>query len=302
MNATLVFRLFCPLFLCVLLAGCGRNDTVQEADFDIPPSLYDRMRVSYNIVRNQQLGMSGELDGEEMIALMAMGNRDAASVANGPRGEMTFVHDGRSDEERRRLWPFDVEAFEAKLEASLVRDEKGLYRKKDDDGELFAFNPTMRAVNAEMEQWAIGQLDAVFKRVTPDQYEKMCGEPPKAGEEILIWAISNDGKEFFSIERREGAWELRSYQYIRWDGKERPLVYVEFHSFPNRKEAVAMLTALHDVRSLNNLAVLYWRHRVFPLQFNPVEIKDMLEVAKKEGVACAKANLAVLKAHLPNVK
>ena len=47
------------------------------------------------------------------------------------------------------------------------------------------------------------------------------------------------------------------------------------------------------------MAVLYWRHRVFPMNFDPAEIKEMLEIAQRGGVSCAKGNLAVLDAHIP---
>lgn len=114
-----------------------------------------------------------------------------------------------------------------------------------------------------------------------------------------MWAIPGDGDEYFAIEGSDGAWNLRSYQYILWDGEDNPTLYAEFYSFPNRKEAVAMRTARHDVRSLHNMAVLYWRHRIFPMQFNSEEIKEMLEIARRAKVSCAKANLQVLSAHIP---
>ena len=302
MKTKLAFSILTPFLLCALLIGCGRSDTASESPFDIPPSLVEKMRVSYNIVRNKMAGTGASLDGEEMMAMLQLGYENAAAIAERPRGKMVFADDGRSEEERRQLWPFDVEAFEATLEASLVRDEEGLYHQKDDDGELFPFNPTMRGINTELEEWAVQQLDSVFMRVKPDIYAKMTGEVAKADEEIMMWAISNNGDEFFAIERNEGAWNLRSYQYILWDGKEPPAVFAEFNSFPNRKEGVTMRTARGDSRSLNNLAVLYWRHRVFPMQFNPEEIRELLEIAQSKKVACAKANLEVLNAHIPELK
>ena len=302
MNVKIAFRILSPILLLTFLVGCGRKDNAEMSAFDMPPSLVDRMRTSYNEVRNRKLGADGLLDGEEMMALMRLGYENATEIAGKPRGEMTFADDGRSEEERRKLWPFDVEAFEAKLEASLVRDEDGLYLLKDEDGELSPFNPTMRWVNAEMEKWAVQQLDLHFTRVKPDVHAKMTGEPAKAGEEIMTWAISPDGDEFFSIEENDGAWNLRSYQYIIWDGKDSPMVFAEFNSFPSRKEAVAMRTGRQDGRSLNNLAVLLWSHRIFPMQFDPGEIKWLLEVAQSKGVSCAKANLDVLHAHIPVIK
>lgn len=282
-----------------MATGCGRNGSVAAADFDIPASLVDRMRVAYNLVRNKMTGGPENLDGEEMMALMMLGYGNAPEIAERPRGEMVFADDGLGEEERRELWPFDVEAFEATLEAELVRDEKGLYLKKEEEGDTAPFNPTMRWVNAELEQWAVGQLDAAFTRMASGVHGKMIGEPEEEGEEIPMWAIPGDGGEYFAIERSDGAWGLRSYQYVLWDGKGKPTLFGEFHSFPSRKEAVAMRTARHDVRSLNNMAVLYWRHRVFPMQFNPAEIKEMLGIAQRGGVSCAKANLAVLSAHIP---
>ena len=282
-----------------IVTGCGRKGSVVESDFDIPTSLVDRMRVSYNLVRNKMTGGADNLDGEELMALMMLGYGNAPEIAERPRGEMVFTDDGLSEEERRKLWPFDVESFEATLEAELVRDEKGLYLRQDEEGDTFPFNPTMRWVNAEMEQWAIGQLDAAFTRMAPGVHAEMIGEPEEEGEEIPMWAIPGDGDEYFAIERSDGAWEARSYQYVLWDGKGQPTLFGEFYSFPSRKEAVAMRTARHDVRSLHNMAVLYWRHRVFPMHFNPAEIKEMLEIAQRGGVSCAKANLAVLEAHIP---
>ena len=159
----------------------------------------------------------------------------------------------------------------------------------------------MRWVNESMEQWAVQQLDASFTRVKPDVYAKMTGEPVEADDEILMWSIPGDGSEYFAIERNEGAWNLRTYQYLLWDGDDRPTLFAEFNSFPSRKEAMAMRTARHDPRSLHNMAVLYWRHRVFPMQFNPKEIKEMLEIAQDESVSSAKANLKILRNHIPEV-
>ena len=115
----------------------------------------------------------------------------------------------------------------------------------------------MRWINQKMEQWAVRQLDAIFLRVPPAFYAKLIGETAKADEEILMWSIPGDGSEYFAIERNEGAWNLRSDQYLLWDGADRPTLFAEFNSFPTRKEAVAMRTARHDCRSLHNMAVLY---------------------------------------------
>ena len=159
----------------------------------------------------------------------------------------------------------------------------------------------MRAINAQMESWAVQQLDMVFTRLDAGAYEKMAGEPVNGDDEVLAWVVSRDDNEYFAIEKGDGAWNLRSYMFLLWDGTEKPTLYAEFDSFPTRKEAVAVRTSRHDCRGLHNMAVLYWRHRVFPLQFNPKEIQEMLQIAQRKGVDCAKANLTVLKAHVPEV-
>lgn len=64
---------------------------------------------------------------------------------------------------------------------------------------------------------------------------------------------------------------------------------------------MAVRTFRYDCRGLHDLAVLYWCHRTFPMQFNPKEIKVMLEIAQEESVSCAKENLKILNAHVPEV-
>ncbi len=302
MAGTFQFKhLIAAAALGALLSGCGRGAKVAGSDFDIPPSLIHRMEVDYNANRNKMTGMTGTLDGNEMMALMKLGYAEAWKIAERPRGEMAFVDDGLDEEERRKLWPFDVEPFEKTLEAKLGRDEHGLPCMKDNEGSLFPFNPTMRAINEQMEHWAVRQLDAVFTRLDAGTYAKMTGEPENGDDEVLAWVVSRDGNEYFAMERGDGAWNLRSYMFLLWDGREKPTLYAEFDSFPTRKEAVAVRTSRHDCRGLHNMAVLYWRHQVFPLQFDPREIQKMLQIAQRGGVDCAKANLAVLKAHIPEV-
>lgn len=305
MDTKSFFRLLSAMLLCALLAGCKREEpTVVQTNFDIPPSLFQRMQSAYNSVRNKKMGVEEALDGEEMVALMQQERFGASAVeiSKRPRGEMTFVNDGQTDELRRQLWPFDVEAFEATLEAELGRDDEGLYCLKDEDGELEPVNPTIRWYNAKMEEWAIQQLDAVYPRVSPELFELLNGEPPADAANVKMWDISSDGQEFFSIEESEdGAWELRSYQYWRKIGDDAPRIFVDFHSFPSQKEAVAMRKSLTDNRAVNNLAVLIWRHRANPLNFDPEDVEYMLEVAKSNNISCAPANLKVLYDHIPEM-
>ena len=63
-----------------LSTGCGHGDATVESDFDIPPSLVDRMRVSFNAVRNEMAG-SETLDGDKMMAQIRLGYDDAPAIA-----------------------------------------------------------------------------------------------------------------------------------------------------------------------------------------------------------------------------
>ena len=313
-------RTVCPLAISVLLmvsAGCGKNAAESQGGFDIPPSLIYRMSQAYNESRNKMMKIEGLLDGEEMVALMQQGFRNGYEIAARPRGDMVFADDGIGDEERKKLWPFDVESFEATLEAQMGRDENGLFgRKSEGDNELEACNPTFRWINAEMEEWAVKQLDAAFPRMDNEIFSTMFGEEDDDGEEgdeedrektkedNLAWIIAkNRGQiECFRITRCDGAWANREYHYFLWNGKDNPSLYASFDSFPNRKEAATMRAWRTNPAALNNLAVLYWRHRIFRLGFDPAEIRAMLELAARDGVSCAKQNISVLLAHIPEVE
>ena len=212
---------------------------------------------------------------------------------------MSFADDGLTDERRRQLWPFDFESFEKTLEAEMERDEHGLWCLKAEDG-LQPSNPTIRWINGEIEKWAVERLDAAYRRMDAKTYAEAFGEePPEDG--ILVWIISEgDGPtECFQISRDEGAWNAREYFYLLWDGEEEPTPLAAFNSFPSRKEAAAMRTFLTNPASLNNMAVLYWRHRIFRLQMDPFEIREMLQLAAQAGVTVAERNLSVLLEHVP---
>ena len=82
MNVKIAFRILSPILLLTFLVGCGRKDNAEMSAFDMPPSLVDRMRTSYNEVRNKKLGADGLLDGEEMMALMRLGYENATQPSH----------------------------------------------------------------------------------------------------------------------------------------------------------------------------------------------------------------------------
>ncbi len=128
-------RLFCcfaAVFAAVLSALAGESAatdnhpkatrrTNPDPDFDIPPTLIARMQAAHYAVARKELCKVGVFDVCEFAALMKIGLTNAYEIAQRPRGEMKFCDDLFTEEYRKNMWPFDVEAFEKSLETNLVR-------------------------------------------------------------------------------------------------------------------------------------------------------------------------------------
>ena len=194
----------------------------------------------------------------------------------------------------------------------MVCDKTGVYRLKgeyskyaaptNDDG-LVAANPTMRWVNKEIEEWAIKELDKRFKRMGEQDICKMLNVKNLA-DGTIAWVLDklgDNGCECFAIEQCGGTWNNRNYIYTLWDGNKKVHTVAAFNSFPNRKEGAAIRAYICDVASMHNLAVLEWEHRIFRTSMNPFRIKKQLEIADEKEVPTAKANLKIIKAHIPEV-
>ncbi|GEM_PF-1737435 len=312
-----MFCCFAAVFAAVLSALAGESAatdnhpkatrrTNPDPDFDIPPTLIARMQAAHYAVARKELCKVGVFDVCEFAALMKIGLTNAYEIAQRPRGEMKFCDDLFTEEYRKNMWPFDVEAFEKSLETNLVRGgADGCYRLADassrgDTSEAAAF----RWVNREIEQWAVRQLDAVFPRMDEKLFCKMFGTE-KMPDGTFAWVVAKSGTgnvEWFAVQRNEdGAWHPRSYVYGFWDGRE-PTVVGVLDSFPTRKEGAALRAHRLDVTALHNLAVLMWRHRVNAMFMNPWEVQAFLKKAAARDMPTAKANLEVLLAHIPELK
>ena len=285
------------------------NVVAAGAAFDIPPPLRVRMEAAYNIARDKLLSQTERIDICEFIGLNKGGMfTNALEIAKRPRGEMAFCDDGLTEAERARLWPFDVEAFERTLERKMARDEQGRYRLKvayvegqgglGTDGNL-AVNPTTRWVNSEVERWAVGQMDGVFKRVDDKTVCRMYGlEKPVEG--MVVWTLDADNGAYFAVLRQEGAWGLRDYIFVLWDGEDGSAIpLAEFTTFPTRREAMTFRS--RTGAAANNLAVLEWRHRVNQYLMDPRMIATLLGKAHRSGLPTALANLKILLDHIPEV-
>ena len=117
----------------------------------------------------------------------------------------------------------------------------------------------------------------------------------------VLGKLGNDGYECFFIEQCDGAWENRNYVYALWDGDKKIRIVAAFNSFPNRKEGSTIRAYICDAASMHNLAVLEWEHRIFRTSMNPFHIKMLLELSVQKKVPEAKANLEIMKAHIPEI-
>lgn len=298
--------------VAVLLCGCGAEPPKkgcvegQNVDFDIPKSLLTRMYEAHNAARDVSFNITNAFDAEEMFGLANCGMANADEIVARPRGEMKFCDDLLTEEERAEIWPFDVEAFEAELEAKMVRDGGSLYRLRPETAEegavkedgLVASNPTIRWVNHEMEQWATEQMDAKFNRMGEETFCKMFGEESMP-EDFVAWDMGEE--EYFMIIQRDGAWNSRDYIFVLWRDGEDPCVVASLDSFPNRKEGVAIRGWRYESICVNNVAVLDWQHRSRRLSMNPWVIAKGLAIAAEDGVTVAEYNLKVLLDHIPEL-
>ena len=272
--------------------------------FDIPPSLVFRMIEAYQKALQKALSGTNTCD---VLALKRDGQTNCSEITERPYGEMKFCDDRLPEEARKAIWPFEFDAFEKTLEQQTVRDAEGCFRRKGsveknggavDHNGLFAVNPTFRWVNYEIEHWAIQQLDSKFKRMDKKAFCKMW-DVEKMPDGIWAWVLDNAKGEYFVIQRNKGAWASRKYMYLRWDGKEEPVCWASFPSFPNRREGVTISMCDCSIASLHNLVVLYWNHRANASNIDLKWMKGGLELAKKFGIPTAEANLKVLLDHIP---
>lgn len=287
--------------------GLETTEDLEHVPFDIPPSLVVRMQNAYSVVRDKSLNITNNFDGEEVFGLFQCGFSNAVEIASRPRGEMKFCYDLLTEDERAKIWPFDVESFEAELESMMVCDEEGLYRLKPEFAEkagdlkedgLVAVNPTIRWVNHKMEQWAIQQMDAKFSRVDDETFCKMAGAD-ELPEDVFAWDMGNE--EYFVIIQRDGAWNPRDYMFVLWRDGDDPCVVASLDSFPNLKEGVAIRGWRYESICVNNVAVLEWQHRSRRLAMNSWIIAHGLAISAEDGLTIAEYNLKVLLDHMPEL-
>ena len=100
---------------------------------------------------------------EVLHGRLANGETNANVTAKLDRGPMMLVYLSL-DEKGREMWPFDVHAFEKKLDSGIVWEEEGP-RQRMDNGKLKSSDETMHYLNDAMADWAVENLDGKFPRV-----------------------------------------------------------------------------------------------------------------------------------------
>lgn len=296
-----------------LVAGCGRNDEQKASaagEFEIPRSLVTRMMDAHDRSRDRCLNITNDFDSSELVSLMTgeLSLTNAEEIASRPRGKMKFCDDLLTAEQRQIWWPFDIEKFEAELESKLELSEEYGFRVKPEFAELagggvnddgyVASNPTIRWVNAEIENWSIKVWDEQKDRLDDAQLQKLFGVE-EAPEGMVAWMVNEEIA--FVIQQRNGAWNSRDYMFVFCkDGESTGLVF-SFDSFPGRKTAAAIFQLRTSAAGFNNVAVMMWEHQCDRMQMDPGIIKFFLEKAIRGGAPNAAENLEVLRAHIPEV-
>ena len=293
----------CGYALSCLLVGCGVAGEPRE--FVIPRSLVTRMLDAHDRARDVGKDGGACFDAAEMVSLaVGLKMTNAQEIASRPRGKMKFCEDKLTDAERFDLWPFEIEKFEAGLEAKMeVSDEVGFRLKPQFaelaggvvKGGLMQSNQALRWVSQEIECWAVKAMNDEFDRVDEKDFCQMFGVE-KMPDDTFAWWVGPAC--YFIVYRSEGAWEPWAYKFVHYYRGVKPSDIAIFESFPNPKEAVAALRCSYDISAGHNLAALMWNHHCDRLKMNPYLIYNRLVNADCAGIKTAKANLEVLRSHL----
>lgn len=208
-----------------------------------------------------------------------------------------------SKQSLRESWPFDVDEFENALAQNMVCDKCGLYRVKGghaerggglaDDGNM-AVNPSVRWINGKIEEWATNALDAVYRRLSKEETQKILGGDC-VSDGTFCWNIG--ANEYFAVQRidEDNGFEMRDYVYMRWDGEGEPVIAAAFNSMPRPEAMYAVRSCIAgDPVGWNNMAALIWNGVADRGETRRDAVRKFLEAAKKAGIAAAAENLNLM--------
>ncbi|MDD3155683.1 MAG: hypothetical protein PHS41_12535 [Victivallaceae bacterium] len=297
--------------------GCGQNKNDSTAAngsqsrqanvFEMPT--YSRIVNAYNDIHyKKNLGQ----DFNAIIGLIQGGktiNRDGVE-------EMDFCSPVRGKNDNLS-WSFDLSAHEKELAEALRKDGDGYYRMKTEEYKanpseenLHPVNPTIRAVNAQNEDFAVARLDqSSFPRCSAEVIKKIAPETADARYQIMEKpGQTNDGEHsaeasawkitenlyFLLTADFSGAWHPRTYCFILYDGTGEPEAFASFDSLPSTEYGRAAINSLQgNPYSMNNLAVLMYRGEVNRYTPSDELIEMLLTTSAERGCLEAMYNLGI---------
>ena len=210
---------------------------------------------------------------EVLHGRLANGETNASITAKFDRGPMMLVYP-LLDEKGREMWPFDVRAFERKLDSEIVWAEEGP-RQRMDNGKLKDFDATMRYLNGAMLDWAVEKLDGKFPRVGDG------------------WCWQTDECVRFMIESVNDAWQTRNYCVAQKTDSETYDIVARFVGFPRTEQYLMAALASDDCLAALGLGVLAYNNQVNRQNYSDAFIEQLFMKAAEEYPE-GWANLAVL--------
>ena len=211
---------------------------------------------------------------EVLHGRLANGETNASITAKFDRGPMMLVYP-LLDEKGREMWPFDVRAFERKLDSEISWLDEGGPRLRMDNGVLKDFDATMRYLNGAMLDWAVEKLDGKFSRVGDG------------------WCWQTDECVRFMIESVNDAWQTRNYCVAQKTDSETYDIVARFVGFPRTEQYLMAALASDDCFAALGLGVLAYNNQVNRQNYSDAFIEQLFMKAAEEYPE-GWANLAVL--------
>lgn len=211
---------------------------------------------------------------EVLHGRLTNGETNASITAKFDRGPMMLVYPS-VDEKGREMWPFDVRAFERKLNSEISWLDEGGPRLRMDNGVLKDFDATMRYLNGAMLDWAVEKLDGKFPRVGDG------------------WCWQTDECVRFMIESANDSWLTRNYCVAQKTDSETYDIVARFVGFPRTEQYLTAVLASDNCIAALVLGVLAYDHQVNRQNYSDVFIEQLFLKAAEE---CPEgwANLAAL--------
>lgn len=202
-------------------------------------------------------------------------------------------------------WDFDFSAHHRKIAENVTADRQGNMRWMTDEYKsqpleenLLYINPTIRQINQLHEDAMLKALNASkFKVCTPQETEALRKQlfPESDPEELKcnFWKLRKD--LYFCLQADfSGRWQMRYYQFIIFDEKGKPEVFLSFRTPPDKVTAALINGILQgNPAAMNNFAVLGFNGELSGEHSDEDEVELLLCAATEAGIAASAYNTAV---------